>query len=122
MKLKVADFETATKKLKRGDFVYFDPPYVPVAKTANFTAYAKDGFGQKEQQRLCALLRDLHRRGVEAMLSNAHTPDTEMLYADFAWRSVPMARSINSDPSKRGEVKELVVFNHPPETARRAAS
>ena len=57
------------------------------------------------------LLRRLHARGVKAMLSNARTPETETLYREFDWRPVPMARSINSDPNKRGDVEELVVFN-----------
>jgi DNA adenine methylase len=122
VKLKVADFAKVTEKLKKGDFVYFDPPYVPVSKTANFTSYAKDGFGPAEQARLRDLLRRLHARGVKAMLSNARTEQTEELYREFDWRPVPMARSINSDPSERGEVGELVVFNHPPEAARKAAS
>lgn len=122
VKLKVTDFAKATEKLKKGDFVYFDPPYVPVSKTANFTSYAKDGFGPDEQARLRDLLRRLHARGVKAMLSNARTPETEELYREFDWRPVPMARSINSDPSKRGEVDELVVFNHPREATRKAAS
>jgi DNA adenine methylase len=122
VKLKIADFGKVTEKLKRGDFVYFDPPYVPVSKTANFTSYAKDGFGPDEQARLRDLLKRLHARGVRAMLSNARTPETEALYRDFEWQPVPMARSINSDPNKRGDVEELVVFNHPREATRKAAS
>lgn len=119
----LGDFESVTKRLKKGDFVYFDPPYVPVSKTANFTAYAKDGFGMKEQERLRDLLGDLRRRGVEAMLSNARTPYTEALYQGFDWKPVPMPRSINSQPHKRGEVEELVVFNRPPaRPSRKAAS
>jgi DNA adenine methylase len=111
VKLKVADFAKVTEKLKRGDFVYFDPPYVPVSKTANFTSYAKDGFGPDDQARLRDLLRRLHTRGVGAMLSNASTPDTEELYREFERRTVPMPRAINSNPGKRGDVEELVVFN-----------
>jgi len=109
VKLKVADFAKVTEKLGKGDFVYFDPPYVPVSKTASFTSYAKDRFGPKEQERLRDLLHRLKKRGVGAMLSNALTPETEELYRGFDWERVPMPRSINSDPGKRGEVEELVV-------------
>ena len=121
--LVVDDFEKVTKKLGKDDFAYFDPPYVPVSKTANFTSYAKDGFGPDDQKRLRNLLTDLHRRGVRAMLSNAKTPDTEELYRDFEWKAVPMPRAINSVANKRGDVEELVVFNHPPaRPTRKAAS
>jgi DNA adenine methylase len=122
VKLKVADFAKVTQRLGNGDFVYFDPPYVPVSKTANFTAYAKDGFGPKEQERLRDLLAALHARGVGAMLSNARTSDTEHLYRDFHRTAVPMPRAINSDPGKRGDVEELVVWNRPAERPRQAAS
>lgn len=122
VKLRVADFASVTAKLGKGDFVYFDPPYVPVSKTANFTSYAKDGFGPKDQERLRDLLAELHARGVKAMLSNARTPETEQLYRDFVWHPVPMARSINSDPGKRGAVEELVVTNEPAPRARQVGS
>lgn len=124
VELRVADFAAATERLSEGDFVYFDPPYVPVSKTANFTAYGKDGFGPKEQERLRDLLASLHQRGVEAMLSNARTPETEALYRQFKRETVPMPRSINSAPDKRGEVEELVVFNRPARArvARKVAS
>jgi DNA adenine methylase len=111
VKLVVADFSAVTKKLRGSDFVYFDPPYVPVSKTANFTAYARDGFGPDAQARLRDLLGALGERGVGAMLSNAYTPETEELYAGFLQRRVPMPRAINSDPRGRGDVEELVVFN-----------
>lgn len=116
--LVVDDFEKVTKRLRKDDFVYFDPPYVPVSKTSNFTAYAKDGFGPKDQERLRDLLGELGERGVRAMLSNARTPDTEELYRDFAREAVPMPRSINSVGNKRGDVEELVVFNYPAAGAR----
>jgi DNA adenine methylase len=116
--LVVDDFEKVTKRLRKDDFVYFDPPYVPVSKTSNFTAYAKDGFGPKDQERLRDLLGELGQRGVRAMLSNARTPDTEELYRDFAREAVPMPRSINSVGNKRGDVEELVVFNQPAAGAR----
>jgi DNA adenine methylase len=108
VKLKVADFAKVTEKLGKGDFVYFDPPYVPVSKTASFTSYAKDGFGPKEQERLRDLLHLLKKRSVGAMLSNALTPETEELYRGFVIERVPMPRSINSDPGKRGEMTDNV--------------
>ena len=116
----LADFSFVTKKLKRGDFVYFDPPYVPVSKTANFTAYASDPFGPKEQERLAAELGRLKKLGVDAMLSNAATAEMKALYVrhGFVVDSIQAARSINSDPSKRGDVTELVVTTYDPEKPR----
>ena len=101
--------------LRAGDFAYFDPPYVPVSKTANFTAYASR-FGPEEQERLATELAALKGRGVRAMLSNAATKDSIALYGrhGFVVDTIRAARSINSDPSKRGDVNELVVTTYRP--------
>lgn len=119
----LADFSFVTKQLKRGDFAYFDPPYVPVSKTANFTAYASDPFGPAEQERLASELARLKKIGVHAMLSNASTHEMRKLYVghDFVVAEIQAARSINSDPSKRGDVTELVVTTYDPGKAATAA-
>lgn len=110
----VADFSQVTSQLVEGDFAYFDPPYVPVSKTANFTAYASDRFGPDEQERLVRELVTLKKRKVNAMLSNAATDESRVLYGrqGFYVGSLQAARSINSDPSKRGDVEELVVTTY----------
>jgi DNA adenine methylase len=106
-----ADFGDALAGLGRQDFVYFDPPYVPVSKTAAFTAYAREGFGPKEQERLASIMRELKKRGVRALLSNAATDGARDLYKGFHVEEVRAARAINSDATKRGEVGELLVRN-----------
>lgn len=103
------DFSEVTERLKSGDFVYLDPPYVPVSKTAAFTAYSKNGFGPEDQRRLVDELRGLRKRGAMAMLSNADTPETRELYREFACHVVGMPRSINSNAKKRGNAAELIV-------------
>lgn len=45
-------FENAVKTAKKGDLVYFDPPYVPLSITESFTGYTAAGFGYKEQIKL----------------------------------------------------------------------
>jgi DNA adenine methylase len=103
------DFTLATKDAAPGDFVYFDPPYVPVSRTASFTAYARRGFGSADQERLRVELSRLKGLGVRALLSNADTPETRALYADHAAWVVAVPRAINSDASKRGAAAELLV-------------
>ena len=108
-KLVRGDFAQATRGLGEGDFVYFDPPYAPVSKTAAFTTYAAGGFDHDDQLRLVAELRRLRDCGALAMLSNADTPETRALYADFAVHVVHVPRSINSDVTKRGDAREVIV-------------
>lgn len=106
----LADFSEATAGVTRRDFIYFDPPYVPVSKTADFTAYSAEKFGPDEQQRLSAELRALKTRGVRALLSNADTKETRRLYDGLPMRTVQMRRHINRDPMKRGDAAELIVM------------
>lgn len=120
------DFLGVTSDLERGDFVYLDPPYVPVTKTADFTSYVAGGFHHGDQVRLAEEFRRLRDRGILAMLSNADTPVSRELYADFAVHQVLAPRAINSDPSGRGAAREIVVtswgppgFHALPRSARR---
>lgn len=106
---KLGDFARATKDAKPGDFVYFDPPYVPASETANFIAYGRERFGPEEQDRLVRELARLKAAKVRAVLSNADTPETRALYKKFAVRVVHMRRSINRDIAKRGPAPELLV-------------
>ena len=103
-------FEKAASRAVDGDFVYFDPPYVPASATANFTAYTSDGFGFAEQERLRDVARDLKGRGVRVILSNSDTPPVRSLYQrGFAKRQVMMTRAVNSRATKRGSVPELLI-------------
>ncbi len=113
--IRVADFSDITKELVAGDVVYFDPPYVPLSKTASFTAYSSDAFGADAQARLADDLISLKERQVFAMLSNASTVSSRALYATrgFHVTTIRAKRSINSDRTKRGDVEELVVTNFP---------
>jgi DNA adenine methylase len=108
-KIVSGDFAEATRKVVRGDFVYFDPPYVPLTRTAMFTDYVQGGFGAKDQERLAVELRRLKSLGVHVMLSNADTRETRKLYEGFAMHVVKVGRPINSDPTKRGAAGEIVV-------------
>src|SRR5690606_32331042 len=62
--IKVADFEALSERARPGDAVYFDPPYVPLTKTASFTGYHSEAFGAEEHRRLAAAFDSLTRRGV----------------------------------------------------------
>ncbi|MGO8997745.1 MAG: DNA adenine methylase [Polyangiaceae bacterium] len=104
-----SDFADVTGNLGRGDFVYLDPPYVPISRTASFTAYAKDGFTPGDQERLARELHAMKRRGVKAMLSNADTDVTRALYEGLTCHVVRAPRSISCDGATRGDAGELVV-------------
>ena len=112
MRLENADFEAVLEDARRGDFVYFDPPYVPVSDTAYFTAYIPGGFSWTDQQRLAEVVSRLAARGVKVMLSNSDVPALRELYRDFRVETVTATRRINSRVDGRGALTEIVVVTY----------
>jgi DNA adenine methylase len=117
--IKKADFKQVKRDLKTNSFVYFDPPYRPISKTANFTAYSKYDFADKEQIELSRLFAHINEKGCYAMLSNSDPKNLDptdnffdILYKDFNVFRIPAKRMINSDASKRGNINEIVVTNY----------
>lgn len=102
-------FTQVLERAEKGDFVYFDPPYVPLSVTASFTAYTEGGFGPAEQESLRDVFAKLARRGCRVMLSNSGTPVVRELYRDFHVTPVSARRAINSKKTARGPVTEVVV-------------
>jgi len=111
-KLAVRDFAQVVRHARKGDFVYFDPPYVPLSETSAFTSYAAGGFGPAEQERLAEIVGELTDRGVLVMLSNSDAPAVRALYAKYRIDVVTASRSINSRATGRGKVREVVVRNY----------
>jgi DNA adenine methylase len=109
VKLEVQDFEAACTRAKAGDAVYFDPPYVPLSKTSNFTAYHHEAFDEVHHQRLADLFGKLAARDVSVVLSNSDTPLTRKLYSKWHPQKIMVARPINSKKTHRGDVPEILV-------------
>lgn len=111
VELRNCDFQAAVDEAWTGSLVYFDPPYVPLTATSNFTSYTAGGFGAEEQVRLRDTARVLKQgRGTHTILSNSSAPLVYDLYRDgFEIAEVRAVRSLNRDGDKRGAVKELVI-------------
>ena len=117
--IKKADYTQIKRDLKPGSFVYFDPPYRPISKTASFTAYSKKDFTDKDQNRLAGLFKFIDQQGEQAMLSNSDPKNIDPsnnffddLYKDYHLIRVPARRMINADSTKRGSINEIVVTNY----------
>ena len=124
MSIRCAPFHDAAGDAAAGAFVYFDPPYAPLGRTANFRHYTAQGFSDGDQARLQALAVDLAGRGVHVMLSNSSATSIERLYkglsatsAGLRLRRVPARRAINTRADRRGYVDEVVVSNLTPRWA-----
>ena len=110
IKLLSCDFEDAVKDAKKGDFIYFDPPYD--SDTDTFNSYTEEGFGKEHQIRLASVYKELSDRGCYVMLSNHNTVLVNELYKDFNIHVIEAKRNINSKGTKRGKVEEVIITNY----------
>ena len=118
--LRQGHFRETLEYARKGDFIYFDPPYQPLSTTAFFTAYTRSSFSPADQEELAYVFRRLDERGCRVMLSNSDTSLIRRLYQGFDPRTVDARRSINSKADRRGAIKEIVVLNYePPENRAR---
>ncbi len=112
VELRVRDFRRTLEQVQPAQFVYVDPPYYPLSRTANFTSYTQEEFGDAEQEELAKLSAAAAKRGARLMLSNSDTPTTRRLYAGFQLHTVQARRAVNCDGSKRGRISELVALSY----------
>lgn len=113
------DFENTFKYASGNTLFYFDPPYRPLSGTSSFKDYTKEVFNDEEQIRLKHFCDRINSAGFKFMLSNSDgrgkdvTDDFfDRLYADYPIERVWAARSVNSNPKKRGKLTEILVHNY----------
>lgn len=110
--IKHADFSEILKAVKKGDFAYFDPPYVPLSETSSFTSYTKDGFDMDMQFKLRDVCDELDSMGVKFLLSNSDTKLVNELYENYNIKKVFASRQINANADGRGKITEVLVRNY----------
>ena len=113
IKISCRDFSSIIKDAKKGDFVYFDPPYQPVSDTANFTSYTHRDFTEDDLERLADLANQLNSKGCSVMLSNSNSKTVKKLFSS-GWKikEIKANRAINSNSQKRTGHKEIIIKNY----------
>ena len=111
-------FEEALATAGQGDFVYCDPPYAPLSRTASFAQYTAGGFGAQDHHRLQKSVVTAAKRGAVVLMSNSSAPAIVAAYggpaarrAGLSMHRVPARRAINSRAVRRGPVDELIITN-----------
>ena len=111
--IKNQSFEAISSLAEPGDFVYFDPPYVPLNTSSSFTQYHRKKFDAEMQERLRDLCIELNRKNVKFLASNSSAPFVIELYAPyFNIEFVRAGRAINSKGNRRGKVTEVLIRNY----------
>ena len=107
-----ADFEFTIAKAVPGDFVYLDPPYIPIDATSSFTSYHSNGFGLSEQERLASAMLHMKSMGIRAMCSNSDTAITRGIFKELNIDAIQAPRMVSAKASGRGSISELVITNY----------
>ena len=110
--LRTDDFKEIMPDIEQGDFIYADPPYDPISKTASFTGYSKEDFGDADQARLKGFCEYAASAGAYFAVSNSDTEFIRDLYKDYCINTIQASRSINSKGNGRGKVNELFITNY----------
>ena len=114
IKISCRDFEAILDDTKKGDLVYFDPPYQPVSNTANFTSYTHRDFTEDDLERLADLADHLNSKGCYVLLSNSNSKTVKDFFSKKYWKisSIDANRAINSNAQKRTGHKEIIIKNY----------
>ena len=112
------DYSQVENFIDNKTLAYFDPPYRPLTPTANFTAYAQYGFCDIAQTKLASFINRMSEKGAFFIASNSDPKNTnefdnffDILYASHIISRIEASRAINSNGTKRGKVRELLIAN-----------
>ena len=111
--IRCGDFEQTLREASEADVAYCDPAYVPLSRTASFTAYAAGAFGMDDQRRLADAARAAADRGATVVISNHDTEVTREIYTGARLSRFEVRRSISRDGDNRGAAPELLAVFSP---------
>lgn len=109
------DFSDLAEDIKEGDFFFIDPPYVPVSKTSNFTAYTKDGWSAKDDVRLQKMLKKIDSANAKFMMTNS--PSEKVVDIFSGWNvdyieAHRFVKALSKDETERDKVNETILTNY----------
>ena len=112
--IKCQDFGHIIKYAQKGDFIYFDPPYLPVSKTASFTMYTGVDFDIDDQKKMAELCAALDEKDCHVLVSNSDSDVISDMFTTRNWtiEHVDAVRCINSNSRKRHGHRELLIKNY----------
>ncbi|HEU4497144.1 MAG TPA: DNA adenine methylase, partial [Flavobacterium sp.] len=101
-KIICGDYKTVLRDhAEEGDFVFLDPPYLPISKYSDFKRYTKEQFYEEDQRELADEVHRLHEKGCHIILTNSNHPLVHELYGDYKVEILQTKRYINSNSSNR---------------------
>ncbi len=110
-RLECADYGAVLESAAAGDFIYLDPPYMPIGKYSDFKRYTKEQFHEADHEELAETFRVLAKKGCFVLMSNSHHEKVASLFSDFNQVTVSVPRFVSCKGNGRGKVNELLISN-----------
>lgn len=102
---------------KPGDFVFLDPPYLPISEYSDFKRYTKEQFYEQDHVELAKMIMSLRERGCYVILTNSNHPLVHELFKDFPIEVIQTKRHIScNSKTRRGE--DVIVTVPPKKVSR----
>jgi DNA adenine methylase len=98
-------------QVKKGDLIYLDPPYLPAAKTASFTAYDESSFLEKEHKALFKIFKELEHRECTVIQSNSASHFIDELYTGYKIIKSLKHNTISGNNKGRVAIKESIILS-----------
>lgn len=103
-----------------GDFVFLDPPYLPISENSDFKRYTKEQFYEDDHVELAKMIDTLHERGCYVILTNSNHPLVHQLYEQYKIEVIQTKRHISCHGDTRKG--EDVIITIPPEKKKKVKS
>jgi DNA adenine methylase len=113
--------DVLAKAARPGDFIFLDPPYLPISPYADFKRYTKEQFYEEGHRELAEEVKRLQKLGCHVLLTNSNHPLVHELYDAYEVEVVNTRRSISSKAATRtGEDVIVNVLPYPRFAIRKA--
>lgn len=97
---------------KAGDFIFLDPPYLPISEYADFKRYTKEQFYEEDHVELASEVHRLHDLGCHVILTNSNHPLVHEQYKKFSIEVIQTKRYISCNG--KGRTGEDVIVKATP--------
>ena len=105
------DFDEIVRKhVKKGDFIYLDPPYA-VENQRIFNQYGNHTFGLNDLVRVSELLDFINKKGAFFLLSYAYCEEAFVMFEKWNYQTLSVQRNIAGFAKFRRKSEELLVTN-----------
>jgi len=93
--------EVLREYAKPNDFIFLDPPYLPISAFADFKRYTKEQFYEEDHVELAAEVNRLHELGCHTILTNSNHPLVHEQYSKFVIEVIKTKRYISCHGNNR---------------------